>query len=100
MKHPKFLKVGANHIRVRYKHSVIGPDAKAAWGLWEPLANELYLSRDLKKQPGKRLVIMIHEVTHAIDDTQGLNLTEEQVTRLSEGLAAFLTDNGLVRHHE
>lgn len=42
---------------------------------------------------GRKEVTLLHEVIHIVDDNAKLDLTEQQVVRLSQGLLAFMRDN-------
>jgi len=43
--------------------------------------------------PAEEADTLLHEITHAIDFTMGLELTERQVTQLATGLYGVLQDN-------
>jgi len=60
-------------------------------GLCDPKINEIILDADLDGDP--RLQTLLHEVTHIIEMTMNLNLTETQVDALAAGWLHLLRAN-------
>ena len=69
-------------------------DGSAAMGAYQSFLSKLVL--DDSMTPEVTEATLIHEIIHAIDQTNGLLLNEQQVSTLATGLYAFLRDNYLI----
>jgi hypothetical protein len=69
-------------------------DETGAMGAYQSLLSKLVL--DDSMTPEVTEATLLHEIIHAIDQTNGLLLNEQQVSTLATGLYAFLKDNSLI----
>lgn len=68
-----------------------GLDGDDNKGMCDSLNQDIFVEDGMKYDTEKETVL--HEVTHAISDEMGLNLTEEQVDGFAKGMLAVLMDN-------
>lgn len=95
MRIPETLKIGHlmyKVIRVPNLHS----EAGHLWGTRDPQDCEIRLDEMLHEKHPQLLPALLHEVLHDLSDQYGCHLDEDNIERLSNGLAAFLTDNGML----
>lgn len=92
---PSTLKIGHliyKVVRVPNLHS----EAGHLWGSRDPLDCEIRLDAVMHDQHPQLLQVLLHEVLHEINDQYVCHLDEDNIERLGNGLAAFLTDNGFM----
>lgn len=86
---PKVIRVFGKNFDVVTNPKGITPSDASGFLLYN---NQLVvLSEGLT--PSEEADTLLHEITHAIDFTMGLELSERQVTQLATGLYGVLQDN-------
>ena len=95
MRLPKRLKIGALEWNVRWVHD-LEEDGRRAWGGCDNTDFEIRLDDSLRTRPAQCMNVLLHELLHAVAETYDVRLSESQVLRLANGLAAALKDNHLL----
>ena len=65
------------------------------WGCINHTPQEIEINST--SAPDRQFSILLHEAIHAIENDRGIELKEEQVMQVANGISAFLLDNGFVR---
>lgn len=96
--YPKQVDIGDSIWRVRFVDRVPanvpgrkGRKPRYVIGLACPETQTLYILKSLS--PHDRLVVFIHEVTHALEDEHGFEIEHSQLEKLDKAWAKFLCDN-------
>jgi hypothetical protein len=92
---PRALKIGHivyKVVRVANLHDSSGH----LWGSRDPIDCAIRLDEILHENHPQLLPILLHEVLHDRSAQYGCHLDEDNIERLGNGLAAFLTDNGFL----
>jgi len=86
---PKQIKIGAHSYKVSFNYHLkgMGEADAATQHEWQ----KVFIAPELP--PSQRTVSLLHEVLHIINKIYRCGITEENIDRLSEGLAEFLIDN-------
>ena len=93
MKIPDKLKIGGHWLNIGFQSERREQyDKMGTLCHWE---NKIILQEDLVES--KQICSLFHEVLHEIDRQGFLDLTEKQITGISEGFYAFLVDNELLK---
>ena len=96
MRIPKRVKIGAKVFQVKWVEDLRGADDEKLFGRCDRSAGVIELSKQ-HGPPGELLDTFLHESLHAMNYAVKLDLSEETIHRLSFVLAAFLSDNKLLR---
>lgn len=89
IKVPKRIKIASHTYEVAFDNRAT--DSAGTMALTRPLYETILLSKEAKE--GWRNQLFLHEVLHMIDRFWFTQISEENLERLSEGLAVFLFDN-------
>ncbi len=92
MKIPKRIKIGGHWFDVIHKNGETGFRDSGFKGSW---SNVIVLNKGLKQS--KRESVLLHEIIHEISWQNDLDLKEETVSTIAEGLYQVLVDNKLLR---
>lgn len=96
MQIPESVKIGPYTYQViAHEGHLHGEDDRRLAGQIDYNALQIRVVADIHAT--RRGETFVHECVHAIDNFMETDLTEEQVSRLSAGLYAFLLDNHLLR---
>jgi Zn-dependent peptidase ImmA (M78 family) len=68
---------------------IVGGDA--CYGKIDYVSSIIYLNS--ANTPSQSKSTLLHEVIHGVEDMYGVELSEEQVTTVANGLYAFMLDN-------
>lgn len=85
-------KIGGHWINVEEKNEKDGYDKQGTNFRW---GNKILIQSDLAQS--KKESNLLHEIIHEIDGQMDVDLSEKQVSILSEGIYAFLIDNDLLK---
>lgn len=95
MKWPKEIDVGDSIWHIRFVKKV--PDragkGRVLVGLACPMDQTLYVLRSIS--PFDKLVVLIHEVNHALEDEHGYEIDHDTLNKADVAWAQFLCDNFL-----
>jgi len=98
VKLPERVKVGGHNYKVLFPYQF--KERTDFCGQCDIMLNEIRLDQnDQKGNPlpsSKVLAHFIHEVLHALSDVWSVDLKEEKVVKLEQGITALLVDNGWV----
>ena len=92
MKLPDKVKIGGHWFNIEYRDE---RDAYSNMGSSFTCWNLIILQKDMCAS--KQMSNLFHEVLHEIGTQNDLDLSESQVTSISEGFYQFLTDNGFLK---
>ena len=92
MKIPKRIKIGGHWFTIEYSNGDKGFRDSRFKGSWN---NIIVLNKGLKQS--KRESVLLHEIIHEISWQNDLDLKEETVSTIAEGLYQVLVDNKLLR---
>ena len=89
---PKIVKIGIFKYDIKY-HDKLESDKKDEeyYGEHDTFKMELRISE--RFEPIRQKASIIHESLHAIDDHNGLDLSEDQVISLANNLIMYMRDN-------
>ena len=88
---PREVKIGPRVYKVEIDATVAG---EHAWGTCEHVNCTIRIGELAVARPGQAAVTFLHEIIHAVDNCWELDLTEENITRLANGLADALQQCG------
>lgn len=92
MKIPKKIKIGGHWFNIIYNNGDTGFRDSGFKGSW---SNIIVLNNGLKQS--KRESVLLHEIIHEISWQHDLDLKEEEVSTIAEGLYQVLVDNKLLK---
>ena len=88
---PPRIKIGGHWLKVEFQDRPTKAYDKA--GSANSFSNLIILNVELS--PSKRWSCLLHEIIHELSWQLDLDLREEQISGIAEGLFQVLTDNGL-----
>lgn len=90
---PDRVKIGPYIYNVYLSPDRIAASDGNGWSVGQIDYKQLFITV-VEAAPRYMFATFIHECLHAIDDVAETGLSEKQISRLANGLAAFLIDNG------
>lgn len=89
---PKVIKVCGHDIHIKYKKG-LNVDGIEAWGVYDDAKATIWLRMGMDRT--RKMEILLHELIHAIDHIQVLNLSEKAVKALGVEVLAVIRNNKL-----
>lgn len=89
---PKTLKIGGHEFKVLLVQSMASRD-ECYGKMWMDRL-EIHIDSSVSKELQEET--MLHEAIHAIDEENGLDLTEQQVQSLGHGIYQLIKTNDLI----
>lgn len=98
VKIPDKVKIGPTRYEVKRRKKISADNGRKLCGEIDYMNARISLSSKMHDE--RAFGVLMHEVLHGCDYDAETGLTEDQISRLSTHVAAFMVDNGYAKDEE